>query len=84
LARLAGRRLTDEGTLVIKAERHRTQERNREDARARLIELIREACVEPKRRIKTKPTRASQRRLREAKARRSHVKRLRGTKPDFS
>jgi len=84
LARLAGRRLTDEGTLVIRAERHRTQERNREDARERLVELIREACVEPKRRIKTKPTHASKRRLRESKAKRSHVKRLRGTKPELS
>jgi len=84
LARLAGRRLTDDGVLVIRAERHRTQERNREDARERLLELIRQACVEPKRRIKTKPTRASKERRREAKARRSNVKRLRGAKPELS
>ncbi len=43
LVKLAGRRITDEGVLIIKADRHRTQERNREDARARLVELIREA-----------------------------------------
>ncbi len=54
LERLAGRRLTDEGVLVIQAQSHRTQERNREDARERLFELIRQACVVPKRRIKTK------------------------------
>jgi ribosome-associated protein len=84
LVRLAGRRLTDEGVLVIKADRHRTQERNREDARERLFALIREATVEPKRRIKTKPTRASKERRHEAKARRSNVKQLRGSKPDFS
>ncbi|MFN3622943.1 MAG: alternative ribosome rescue aminoacyl-tRNA hydrolase ArfB [Hyphomicrobium sp.] len=84
LARLAGRRLTDEGVLVIRAERHRTQERNREDARERLFELIREASIEPKRRIKTRPTRASKERRHEAKARRSNVKRLRGGKPDLS
>ena len=84
LVRLAGRRLTDEGVLVIKADRHRTQDRNRDDARERLFELIREATVEPKRRIKTKPSHGSKLRRREAKARRSNVKQLRGSKPDFS
>jgi ribosome-associated protein len=84
LVRLAGRRLTEDGVLVIKAERHRTQERNREDARARLLELIREAAIEPKRRIKTKPTRASKERRHEAKARRGNVKKLRGSKPETS
>ena len=59
LERLAGRRLTDDGVLVIRAERHRTQERNREDARARLAELVREALYVPKTRVKTKPSRAS-------------------------
>lgn len=83
LARLAGRRMTEEGVLVIRAERFRTQERNREDARQRLIELIRQACVVPKRRIKTKPTRASKERRREAKAKRSRVKRLRASKPEL-
>src|SRR5437660_7758402 len=48
LERLAGRRLTREGVLVITAQRHRTQERNRDDARARLVELIRRAAVAPR------------------------------------
>jgi ribosome-associated protein len=81
LAALAGRRLTQDGVLVIIAQRHRTQERNREDARARLIELIRQAAVAPKRRRPTRPTAASHERRIERKKRRSGVKRLRGTKP---
>jgi ribosome-associated protein len=84
LERLAGRRLTDEGVLVIQAQSHRTQERNREDARERLFELIRQACIVPKRRVKTKPSRASKERRRDSKAKRSRVKKLRGSKPDFS
>jgi ribosome-associated protein len=83
LARLAGRRLTDEGVLVIRADRFRTQERNRDDARQRLFDLIKQACIVPKRRIKTKPPRASKERRHEAKAKRSHVKRLRSGKPDL-
>src|SRR5215813_15141317 len=62
LERLAGRRLTREGVLVINAHRHRTQERNREDARERLIELVREAATPPTPRRATKPTRASRER----------------------
>jgi ribosome-associated protein len=83
LAVLAGRRLTQDGVLVIIAQRHRTQERNREDARERLIELIRQAAVPPKRRRPTRPTAASQERRIESKKRRSGVKRLRGTKLSF-
>jgi ribosome-associated protein len=83
LERLAGRRLTQDGVLVIIAQRHRTQERNREDARARLIELIRQAAVPPKRRRLTRPTAASRERRIESKKRRSGVKRLRVTKPSF-
>ena len=83
LAALAGRRLTQDGVLVIIAQRHRTQERNREDARERLIELIRQAAVPPKRRRPTRPTAASRERRIESKKRRSGVKRLRGTKPSF-
>ena len=56
LERLAGRRLTRDGILVIIAQRHRTQERNRDDARARLFELIRQAAVKPKLRRATRPT----------------------------
>ena len=83
LAALVGRRLTRDGVLVIIAQRHRTQERNREDARIRLIELIRQAAVPPKRRRPTRPTAASRERRIESKKRRSGVKRLRGTKPSF-
>jgi ribosome-associated protein len=83
LAVLAGRRLTQDGVLVIIAQRHRTQERNREDARERLIELIRQAAVPPKRRRPTRPTAASRERRIESKKRRSGVKRLRGRKPSF-
>lgn len=81
LERLAGRRLTTEGVLVITAQRHRTQERNREDARERLIELIRRAAVPPVPRRPTKPTHASRKRRLESKQRRSKIKRLRGARP---
>jgi ribosome-associated protein len=80
LPHLAGRRLSDEGILVIRADRFRTQERNREDARERLAELIRRATVVPKRRVPTRPSRASKERRREEKAKRSRVKRLRGAR----
>lgn len=82
LIELAGRRVTDDGVLVIRAERFRSQERNREDARARLVELIREAAVPPKPRIKTRPTLASKTRRLEAKSKRSQTKRNRGVR-DF-
>jgi ribosome-associated protein len=80
LVALAGRRVTDEGVLVIRAERFRTQDRNREDARARLIDLIAEAAVPPKPRIKTRPTLASKKRRLDAKSRRSDVKRGRSAR----
>lgn len=83
LERLAGRRLTEEGVLVIRAERFRTQERNRDDARERLLKLIRKAAIVPKRRVATKPTRASKERRREDKTKRSRVKKLRRSKPDL-
>jgi ribosome-associated protein len=66
---------------VITAQRHRTQERNREDARARLVELIRRAAVPPVPRRPTKPTGASRERRLETKQRRSKIKRLRGARP---
>jgi ribosome-associated protein len=72
LCRLAGRRLTAEGVIVITAARFRTQARNREDARERLVELIRQAAAPP-----TKPTYGSTVRLRESKRRRSAVKAMR-------
>lgn len=83
LERLAGRRLTEEGVLVIRAERFRTRERNRDDARERLLKLIRKAAIVPKRRVATKPTRASKERRREDKTKRSRVKNLRRSKPDL-
>lgn len=83
LEKLAGRRLTDKGVLVIRAERFRTQERNREDARERLLKLIRNAAIVPKRRVPSKPTRASKERRREDKTKRSRVKKLRRSKPDL-
>ena len=78
LERLAGSRLTGEGVLIIVAQRHRTQERNREDARERLVDLIRRAAVAPTPRRPTKPTLASKRPRLDSKARRSRVKSLRG------
>jgi len=77
LKRLAGRRLTKDGVLVITAQRFRTQERNREDALARLLSLIRQATDAPKPRRPTRPTLASKRRRLESKAKRSATKRLR-------
>jgi len=80
LARFAGRKLSDEGILIIRADRFRMQERNREDARERLTELIRQATVVPKRRVPTKPSRASKARRRDDKKKRGRVKRLRGSR----
>jgi ribosome-associated protein len=81
LERLAGKRLTRDGVLIIAAQRHRTQERNRQDALDRLLELIREAAVVPVRRRATRPTMGSRKRRLEGKRRRSAIKDLRGTKP---
>jgi ribosome-associated protein len=78
LERLAGRRLTRDGVLIITAQNHRTQERNRADALDRLIELIRQAAVRPVPRRPTRPTKASRRRRLETKKRRSGIKALRG------
>ena len=73
------RRLTSEGVLVIDAQRFRTQQRNREDARARLVEFITGALSVPKQRIATKPSRGSQLRRLDAKRERSQVKRARSS-----
>lgn len=78
LKRLAGRRWTLDGAIVIRAEETRSQLRNRELARERLAELIRAALVAPKRRLATKPTLGSKRRRVEAKVQRGEVKSLRG------
>jgi len=81
LKRLAGSRLTKDGVIVIEASRYRTQERNREDARDRLFELIRKATVAPKKRRPTRPTRASKERRLKAKKERGAVKALRRERP---
>lgn len=74
------RRLTDGGVLVLQAQRFRTLERNRVDARERLLALLRSHTIERKRRIATAPTRASQRRRVDEKKARAGVKRLRSSK----
>jgi len=81
LERLAGRRLTRDGVLVITAQRHRTQARNREDALARLLDLIRRAAVAPRRRRPTRPTAAARERRIEAKKYRAGLKRERRMTP---
>jgi ribosome-associated protein len=81
LCGLAGRRLTNDGVLIITAQRHRTQERNRQDALDRLIELIGRAAVRPVPRRATRPTLASRRRRLEGKKRRSGIKNLRQVRP---
>ena len=78
LKRLAGRRWTTEGALIIQCDETRSQARNREIARQRLTELIRKALVKPKRRIATRPTLGSKKRRLKAKKVRGEVKALRG------
>jgi ribosome-associated protein len=78
LKKLAGRRWTIEGAIVLQVDETRSQARNRDIARERLVELIRTALVAPKRRIATKPTLGSQRRRIAAKTARGEVKALRG------
>jgi ribosome-associated protein len=80
LIALAGRRMSRDGVLILLAQRHRSQERNRADARERLVELIRRAARPNKPRIATRPTAASRERRLEAKAAKSQRKRNR-TKP---
>ncbi|MGE5141551.1 MAG: alternative ribosome rescue aminoacyl-tRNA hydrolase ArfB [Rudaea sp.] len=77
LLRLAGKRATDEGVIVIQASRHRTQEQNRADARERLIDLVRHAAEPPRPRFKTRPTAAAREKRLESKKRQSRIKRLR-------
>jgi ribosome-associated protein len=78
LRKLAGRRVTDDGGLLIIARNHRTQEQNRREAFDRLAELIREALIPPKPRKPTKPTRASKERRLQTKTRKTRTKDLRG------
>ncbi|ATG34226.1 peptidyl-tRNA hydrolase-like protein [Phaeobacter piscinae] len=78
LKRLAGRRWTKDGAIILQCDETRSQQRNRDLVRERLAELIRQALVPPKRRIATKPTRGSVRRRLDAKRQRSDVKATRG------
>ena len=77
LKKIAGRRLTDAGLLVIRAQRYRSQEKNRQDARQRLINLIRKAIQPPKRRKKTRPSATSRAQRLENKRHRSRIKKMR-------
>jgi ribosome-associated protein len=77
LIRLVGKRMTEDGVLLIDAHRHRTQEQNRQDALERLATLVRQAAQTPKARRKTRPTAASKKRRLERKRRRGERKRLR-------
>ncbi len=84
LARLAGRRMTRQGVIVITAKRFRSQDKNRADALARLIAMIAKAAIEPKRRKPTRPGAGARQRRLEAKRRRSALKkgRAQGEDPD--
>ncbi|OJW85086.1 alternative ribosome rescue aminoacyl-tRNA hydrolase ArfB [Thiobacillus sp. 65-1402] len=81
LIALAGSRLTHDGVLILSAERYRSQRRNRDDARQRLLALIREACEVETPRRPTRPTLASKKRRLDSKQRRGETKKLRGLKP---
>ena len=83
LKRLAGRRLTLDGVIIIQADRFRSQEQNRSDARERLNDLIAEALIVQKKRIKTKPSRGAKERRVDAKTTRGHVKKLRSRKVEL-
>jgi ribosome-associated protein len=82
LIRLAGRRITQDGILIIEARQHRTQERNREDAVERLADLIRLATEKPKPRKKTKPSKAAKERRIEGKKQRGKTKQMRRAASD--
>jgi ribosome-associated protein len=77
LTRIAGKKMTEDGILIIKARRFRSQDKNRKDAIDRLIELIRQATVKPKPRRKTRPSPAARQRRLSAKKKRSEIKRRR-------
>ena len=77
LRKLAGRRMTEDGMLIIEASVFRTQGKNREDAMSRLIELIRAATVRPKARVKTRPTLSSKKKRLEGKQLRGNIKQMR-------
>jgi ribosome-associated protein len=82
LIRIAGRRLSKSGELILTGRHHRSQEQNRTDVRERLVELLREAATPPRPRRKTRPPSASKKQRRENKAARGELKRLRGRPVD--
>jgi len=77
LLKRSDQRITQDGVIIIKAQKHRSQQQNREEARRRLRELIKSAIALPKRRKPSKPTRSSQRKRLDSKSRRSHIKAMR-------
>ena len=83
LVQLAGRRMTEDGVLIIQAKRFRTQERNRQDAIQRLVKLIRKSLEKPKVRRKTRPSPASRQKRLEEKRHRSETKKLRRSIVDY-
>jgi ribosome-associated protein len=83
LMKIAGKRLTKDGVIVIAAQQHRQQERNRADARERLFEMIREAAIPPVPRRATKVPRSEKKKRLEGKKRRSAIKGLRQRRPSF-
>ena len=80
LIKLAGKRVTNEGMLLIEARKFRTQEQNRDDAIQRLVELVRKAAVRPKPRTRTKPTQAAKEKRLRAKKERGEIKKIRQSK----
>lgn len=82
-AKLAGNKLTNDGTIVLTASSYRTQPQNKQDAVARLVTLLQKAAIPPKHRRKTRPSLGAKRRRMDAKTRRGAVKNLRRTKPSM-
>ena len=80
LLKLAGKRITREGVLVIEARRYRSQDRNRQDALKRLVSLVQRAARKPQKRIRTKPSRSSKERRLRTKKQRGEIKKLRSEK----
>jgi ribosome-associated protein len=83
LETIAGRQLSQDGILIVTAQEHRSQDRNRATALEKLVTLLRRASVRPKRRIATRPTKASKTRRLDSKSKRSTTKNLRRSKPSF-
>ena len=82
IRRALANRINDEGELVLFIQTHRSQARNRDEARERLVELLEKALVKPKKRLKTKPRRGPKEKRLEGKSKRSEVKRNRGRVSD--